>query len=244
MDSSLVTAVIYSVIPSVVALIGTVVATFWRPNPTVRGGLLHLAAGVIFAVVAVELLPSIMRSHHLLGWIIAGFGIGVLVMLGVRWLNRRAEVKEEQEKRWPVGLLAGAAVDQIVSGILLGVGIAAGAHVGALLSFSMAVEDLSFGLAVATTLGRVGASRPQTIGVTTALGLLFVLVTVAGAILLGGLPRAIIVLLLSFGSAALLYVVTEQLLVEAHDVKKAQHLATAFFAGFLLIMVLGKLSGN
>jgi ZIP family zinc transporter len=43
-------------------------------------------------------------------------------------------------------------------------------------------------------------------------------------------------------AAALLFVVLEQLIVEAHEAATAPPLAASLFAGFLLIMVLGMLS--
>jgi ZIP family zinc transporter len=39
--------------------------------------------------------------------------------------------------------------------------------------------------------------------------------------------------------AALLYLVTEELLVEAHEVAETPWAAAMFFAGFLLFLVLG-----
>lgn len=247
-------AFIYALIPSVVAIIGTVGATLRQPGLTLRSALLHFAAGVILAVVALELLPQVTRVRADLAWIIAGFALGVLVMLAVRRLDQSAEEKSEsatrkqtgesdaQKEGWPIGLIAGNAVDQIVGGIVLGVGITAGQNLGALLSLSMTVEDLSFGLAIATVLGTVGATRGQMIGTTTAFGVLFVAVSVGGAAVLDVFPHQIISLLLAFGAAALLFVVVEQLIVEAHEVPKAPPLAAALFAGFLLIMVLGMLS--
>lgn len=239
------TALIYALIPSVVAIIGTIGATMRQPGSTLRSALLHFAAGVILAVVALELLPQVTQARGQIVWIVAGFVLGVLVMLGVRRLDRRSDPTSAsgvQKSGWPIGLIAGNVVDQIVGGIVLGVGLAAGKNLGALLSLSMTVEDLSFGLAIATVLGAAGATRWQMIGTTTAFGVLFVAVTVAGAAILGVFPRQIITLLLAFGAAALLFVVIEQLIVEAHEIPKAPPLAAALFAGFLLILVLGMLS--
>lgn len=47
--------------------------------------------------------------------------------------------------------------------------------------------------------------------------------------------------MLSFGSAALLFLVTEELLVEAHEVSETAARTAMFFAGFLLFLVLGML---
>lgn len=47
--------------------------------------------------------------------------------------------------------------------------------------------------------------------------------------------------MLSFGSAALLYLVTEELLVEAHEAGETTFAPSMFFAGFLLFLLLGLL---
>lgn len=44
---------------------------------------------------------------------------------------------------------------------------------------------------------------------------------------------------LSFGLAALLFLVTEELLVEAHEVQETPLSTATFFAGFLLFLMLG-----
>lgn len=47
---------------------------------------------------------------------------------------------------------------------------------------------------------------------------------------------------LAFGLAALLYLVTEELLVEAHEVRENRVTTSMFFAGFLLLLMIDVLS--
>ena len=51
-------------------------------------------------------------------------------------------------------------------------------------------------------------------------------------------PSHLNTVVLAFGSAALLFVVTEQLLVKAHKQPEAPLLAASFFVGFLLVLIL------
>jgi ZIP family zinc transporter len=48
--------------------------------------------------------------------------------------------------------------------------------------------------------------------------------------------------LLSFGSAALLFLVTEELLIEAHESANTAVTTTMFFVGFLIFELLGMLA--
>ncbi len=56
----------------------------WRvPNAAWRSAILHFAAGVVFSVVAVELLPDIVQQHKPFE-VALGFGGGVAAMRGLR----------------------------------------------------------------------------------------------------------------------------------------------------------------
>ncbi|CAM3720132.1 hypothetical protein [Deinococcus frigens] len=65
--------------------------------------------------------------------------------------------------------------------------------------------------------------------------------TLGGTLLQGlsGLPLEIV---LSFGAAALLFLVTEELLVEAHEVKETPWITSAFFLGFIALYLIELLS--
>lgn len=53
------------------------------------------------------------------------------------------------------------------------------------------------------------------------------------------LPEGAFVILLSFGLSALLFLVIEELLVEAHEVPETPVSTATFFAGFLIFVVIG-----
>ena len=59
-----------------------------------------------------------------------------------------------------------------------------------------------------------------------------------GIVGLGSLPHAAMTIAMSFALAALLFLVVEELLVEAHEVKETVWSTAAFFGGFLALTVL------
>ena len=79
------------------------------------------------------------------------------------------------------------------------------------------------------------------IAATLGLDLLFVLVAAAGASILRNLTGPPLAITLAFGAAALLFLVTEELLVEAHQEPETPLLTATFFVGFLLMLLLGML---
>jgi ZIP family zinc transporter len=70
------------------------------------------------------------------------------------------------------------------------------------------------------------------------LGLLALVGAVAGSLLLGNLSGGALDVVLAFGVAALLYLVTEELLVEAHEREDTPWVTALFFIGFLVLFVL------
>lgn len=232
----------YLLLPVVATFIGGVVAAFYVPPASVRSLLQHFAAGVVFAAVAGEVLPEITREHAPIP-VIIGFSLGVAAMLGIKRLGtifggEGGEGTEAAGGGLALGLVLAVGVDLLIDGLLVGVGFAAGAENGILLAVALTLEVLFLGLATAATLAKGGATRGRVIGTTFGLAMLVALGAVVGVTLLTGLSGAALEVVLSFGAAALLYLVTEELLVEAHEVPETPLITATFFVGFLVLFVI------
>lgn len=219
---------IYTLIPAAIAILGAIIAVNVRPGPILVSAIQHFAAGVVFAAAAGEIMPDVMHSGALVATLIGGFA-GIGVMLAIRRLERVIE--------GPAGLLTLVGVDILIDGLVLGIAFAAGAKAGLLLTIALSVEVLFLGLAVTTELSQTVKSRVRIVLVIAALILLLPL----GALVatpIAGLPDQYITAFLSFGLIALLYLVTEELLVEAHETPDKPWVAAMFFIGFLLLLSL------
>jgi len=259
-SSILRTTLLYSLVPVVFTIIGAATGAFWPVVARLRGIVLHLAAGVVFAVVSVELLPEIERrvqSGSARLWeVVTGFALGIVTMLVVDRVLDRIRDDDEVEGDQVSAVLAGAmpvpigwsllvavGIDFLLDGLLLGVGFAAGARIGILLALAEATEQLSVGLALAGELLRAGVPRLRVIAMVTGLGSLVFVSAVLGATVLHGLTGGAMEGVLSFGLAALLYLVTEELLREAHEERETPLGTAMFFAGFLAFLVIGTTLG-
>ncbi|MBA96689.1 MAG: hypothetical protein ACU0CQ_01415 [Sulfitobacter sp.] len=219
---------IYTLIPAAIAILGAIIAVNVRPGPILVSAIQHFAAGVVFAAAAGEIMPDVVHSGALVATLIGGFA-GIGVMLAIRRLERVIE--------GPAGLLTLVGVDILIDGLVLGIAFAAGAKAGLLLTIALSVEVLFLGLAVTTELSQTVKSRVRIVLVIAALILLLPL----GALVatpIAGLPDQYITAFLSFGLIALLYLVTEELLVEAHETPDKPWVAAMFFIGFLLLLSL------
>lgn len=232
---------LFSFLPVLAALFGASLTAVRPPGARLRSAVQHFAAGVVFSVVAVELMPDIMREHKPLP-VILGFVLGISVMLVIRSLTRGAEQHESNAGRaLPAALLIATGVDVLIDGFLIGIGFAAGAKEGKLLAIAITIELLSLGLATAVALKESGVGRFRTVVTTTGIALLIVVGAALGGTVLRTLSGSAMETVLSFGLAALLFLVTEELLVEAHEVPETPWITGCFFAGFLLFVVLGML---
>ena len=220
----------YGAIPVLAATLGGALTAWRTPGERVQGMVQHFAAGVVFAAAAGELLPDMLRDRGGVLPVVLGAAAGVALMLALRAASKRVgEV---------TGLIALTGLDVLIDGFVVSLGFTAGAGQGLLLVAALSIELLFLGLTVAVALGQAGASKTRVVLATAAVALLLPAGAAAGTLLFRGMPGAWLTGFFAFGLVALLYLVTEELLVEAHE-KPETPLATAvFFVGFFLLIVL------
>jgi len=237
--SILLTVLLYSLFPVAAALFGALIAIYWPPKAIIRSYIQHLAGGVVFSVVAVELLPDIMHQKGAYWEVAIGFILGASCMLGLRTLSHSLETKNQGKNESKLSLLAGVALDVLLDGFLIGVSFSAGAKEGLLLTAALTLEMLSLGLAVSSSLGKVGRSPKRIMFTCLALFSTLILGAAIGGILMQTITPCMLEVVLSFGLAALMYLVTEELLVEAHKEPETPVATGMFFLGFLVFLLLG-----
>lgn len=229
-------------IPAVVALSGGVLAAFWTPGHATRSLIQHFAAGVVLAALAVELLPEIEREHAP-GLVLAGaFALGSLFMYALKLWTMRMEHAANltgSSEGLSKGLLIATFIDVATDGFIIGAGFAAGGETGTILALGLSVELLFLGLAL-TSSANAGW---RIVAISGALGVTVLVFSVLGNVLLSGASHAVIGGTLAFSAAALLYLVTEELLMEAHEVEEKPVSTLVLFGGFLTfwsIQLMGK----
>lgn len=222
-------------VPVVAAGGAGVSATVRTPGVRVTSGLQHFAAGVVIAAAALELLPDVVRESGLVS--IAGFAVGIAVMFGMRAVTDRLERRSPGGgAALPVGMIGATAIDFLIDGVILGAGFTAGGHTGVLLSIALAIEYLFVGLSLAGAMG--AQSRAVVIGVPVLLSLLTVGGALLGVWLLAGARPVVLAGVLAFGAVAFMYLATEELLVEAHERGETSVGSSAFYVGFLAVLVI------
>ena len=120
---------------------------------------------------------------------------------------------------------------------MIGISFAAGERQGLLITLALTLEVLFLGVATAAAMSGPGIRR-RVIGTTLAFALLLLSGAAIGSYFLAGVSGVILDAVMSFGVAALLYLVTEELLVEAHEVDETPILTSMFFVGFLALLLI------
>ncbi|MEQ1593826.1 MAG: hypothetical protein ABL985_01900 [Casimicrobium sp.] len=120
-------------------------------------------------------------------------------------------------------------IDVLLDGHLIGVGFSAGEKQGLLLTIALALEVLFLGVSAAAAFAAGNASRLMIAATSAAFGRLLLLRAGLGVLFLSGQSPSVIDMVLSFGIAALLYWVVEELMVEAHEAPETPLLSATFF---------------
>ncbi len=144
--------------------------------------------------------------------------------------------------REPLGLILTVGVDVLVNGLLLWIAFAAGAGAAILRTIALTIEVLFLGMTVATELMETIAAQLQSVGIVAPILLTLPLVTTLAASV-STLPGPVLTGCFSFGLMALLYLVTRELLADAHEKPDKPWVAAMFFVGFLLLITLDELLG-
>ena len=225
-------------VPLAIAIGAGVVASFRPVGERLRSAIQHFAGGLIFAAIAVELLPEIHGAEPVP--VALGAAAGVALMLAIRALAERSERNPEANgtdsgRR----LIATIGVDLLIDGLLLGIAFSIGSDQGVLLTLGLTFEVLALALVVSGKLHEAGVSRLKAALTPAALVLLLALGAVLGVSALGGLSGPAFAAVVGFGSVALLYLVVEELLTEAHETPDTPLITASFFGGFLLLLLLG-----
>merc|ERR1711972_946241 len=149
------------------------------------------------------------------------------------------------ESIFPSAFLTAVVIDGWMDGMLLGIASAASEDAGLVLAISLSIEMSFLGLTLATSMK--GQPIGKSILAVAASPLAIIVAAAIGGFFAGLLATAEVfkIGLLSFGASALLYMVAEELLLEAHE-KSDEHVwwvDIMLYVGFMGSIFLTKALG-
>lgn len=223
---------------AVAGLAGGLLSAIWRPGGTVTGYIEHFAAGLVIAAVAVEILPRLERSSPTAYVVLGGFVSGGAAMLAVKWFATKLESASAGQTGKPIGLGIATGVDVLLDGLIIGAGFAANPKLGVVLVVALGLELMFLCLSVGIDFTKMGNPASTALIVTGGIASMLPMGAIAGLLVLSGASKVATNAALSFGAAALLYLVAEELLVEAHETNDTLLSSAMFFLGFLVMLTL------
>lgn len=227
----------FALYPALAILAGGALSLWRAPGPRLSSAIQHFTAGVLFCALATELLPDVVHRRE--PWVtLVGFSLGVIAMLFMKRMTERLGQRDGVRKTQPTSLIATLGIDIAMDGALIGLSFAAGQRQGVLLTIALTLEVVFVGLSGSAALRTAGSGCGKAVAVTAGFALLLLSGAAVGALLLHSAPAALLDAVLAFGVAALLYLVTEELLTEAHEVPETPAQTAMFFVGFVLLLLI------
>ena len=221
---------VWLALPAIVMITGGLLTSVWHPGRALISLVQHLAAGIILAAVTLEVFPEMRAAHPAPTALVISFSLGVLFMYAIKLLGERLERGgNPQTARLNYGFIITVFLDAALDGLTIGAGFAAGQKVGFALALGLSLEMLFLGMSLIsdTMKGR------RLIVLSAGLSAALLLCAVLGFYFLSKVSTSTIAIVLAFSAAALLYLVTEELLVEAHVHKEQPYSMLILFTGFV-----------
>ena len=226
-----------ALLPALGNLGGGLLAEWLRPSGVFLNLALHAAAGVILAVIAVEVMPEALGIVP--AWLLAlaflgGGGAYLLLEAGVeRWQAR--ESAGAGTAAWMV--YAAVTADLIGDGLLIGAGAAVSTSLALVLALGQVLADIPEGFAVIANFRDKGTHRIQRLLLSAS----FVIPVVASAglayVALRGQGQALKLTALVFVAGLVILAAVEDMLREAHaSAADNRWSALSLVAGFALFL--------
>ena len=232
---------LYASCAAVAGAVGGVIGAFWAPGVKTRSAIQHFAAGLVIAAVASDVIPETERLARPIA-VIVGFAAGGVTMIGLKWFVVKFERREKSRGKIPIGLATAAAVDTLIDGAIISAGFAARENLGILLAGVLAAELFFLNLSVSTEFHKSKKKFWQGLAITSGIALLLIVGATFGVLVLRNASAPTIAVFLAFGAAALIYLVAEELLVEAIEAEHSLFSTALLFAGFLCVLAVTLLS--
>lgn len=238
MNSGVLAVLGLALLPAAGNFAGGLLSEFVRPSGSVLNRALHLAAGIIVGVVAVEVMPEALGTAP--AWVlalafVAGGGAYLLVEVGVTAWQKRKEASTGAGA-WMV--YVAVASDLVGDGLLIGAGTAVSGQLGLILAIGQVLADVPEGFAVLANFRDKGVDRRRRLLLSASFSIPVVASAALAFFLLQDRADAVKMTALVFVAGLYILAAVEDMLDEAHEsADDSRWSSLAFLLGFALFLV-------
>lgn len=227
-------------LPALANLAGGILAELVQVSDRVLSLVLHLAAGIVLAVVGLELMPAALDGNA--PWIpLVAFVAGGAAFVGLDKAAKRlqggrdrADGEESTSRARALGIFSGVSLDLFSDGVMIGTGALVNPGLGLVLALGQVPADLPEGFAAIATMRRAGVPRLRRVLLAASFTIPTVLGATLGYFALRDAPEIATLSVLALTGGVLLSVVVEEMISEAHDGETSALGAVLLTAGFSL----------
>ncbi len=224
---------IYLSIPIFTIILSSIIFKLVTLDSHSKNMIQHFSAGVVLAALAVELIPELYDTPFKIQ-LLTGYIVGTILMLTIQKIFSN---DHSSGSKSTASLLIAVAIDIFIDGLLVGIGFAISIAKGLIISIALSLELLFLVLSVDATLQKSGKKFLSILLINVGFAILVFAGSALGLTFLNA-SKSTMVLITSFGAAALLYLAIEELLKEAHEEKETTTSTAMFFLGFLIVLLL------
>ena len=219
-------------------VLGGLLGSRLRPGKRFRAVVAHLVGGLVLGIAAADLMPAASDSGHPLALAI-GFCLGFSLLLVINAVLEDPDDNSEQSRPRPMLLLMlPFLIDSLIDGLVVGISSKAAGQQW-VIPVAVALEMGLATLGLGTLLGR-GAGRWRSRVSGALMAVTYVIGLSVSLVITNGLQGPALTGTLAFGTAALIYLVVEEVMKEAHARGEDDSgvVNVAFFIGLLCIWLL------
>jgi ZIP family zinc transporter len=240
-------------LPAAGNFLGGLASEAFRVSGNGLGVALHAAAGVVLAVVGLELMPEALASST--PWVpilafVGGGGFFLALDKVIGYVQARF-APDGQSGPWAI--FSGVSLDLFSDGVMIGTGTVVNPALGLLLAAGQVPADIPEGFAAVATLRRAGVSRGRRLALAAAFAIPILIGATLGYFALRSAPELVTLSVLALTGGALTAVVIEEMVPEAHassrengeeDTDEPRLNALALVAGFALFAAISAYLGE
>jgi ZIP family zinc transporter len=225
-----------ALLPELGHFAGASIAEWFQTSPHNLNRALHAAAGIVIAIVAVELMPEALAS--LSGWIVGlAFGLGGVAYIGldvvVERLQQRGADSSDRTGMWMIYIAV--AIDLFSDGLMIGAGSAVSSALALTLALGQVLADVPEGYAAVANFKDKGVPRRQRVLLAASFAVTVLLAAALAFFLLRGQAEAVKLGTLVFTAGLLTVAAVEDMISEAHEAAEDTRASIlAFVGGFVL----------
>lgn len=228
-------------IPVISIIIGAVIAMLTTPSPIMLNYFRNLAAGIVLAVVATEFVPQLVPVEDFKSrlYIILGLVMGATLLISARFYFDKYNIKAQSFKKVPWEIVMSICIDFSIDGFLIGIANAISPNLRTILGIALGAEMALISITIHEIMKQNQVGTIEVIGVTMMLTTSVTISMLAGIHFgktIKGKP--IFYAIIAFGTAALIWLITEELLVFNSKTDFNSILAPSMlFIGFMGVVI-------